>query len=167
MHGLHVINQYMWWMSLILGQGKWASQFLKSIWNPSRQVPLYSLVQLPYLPCILSVNVLYNDRNSIDIQHMNQYAWANHVPMSWLSKMCKNWCQIMFLFIIIVVSNMMNMYELTKMNGMSVWSSNVCEECPSSLENGNEQASSLNTFEILMDSYVVYLCTVSTHTLYT
>ena len=62
-----------------------------------------------------------------------------------------------FLFIITVVSNMMNMYELTKMNDMSVWSSNVCEKWPSSLEYGNEQASSSYTFEILMDSYLVNL----------
>ena len=52
---------------------------------------------------------------------------------------------------------MMNMYKLIKMNGMSMWSSNVCDECPSSLENGNEQVSSLYTFEILMDSYLVHL----------
>ena len=78
-------------------------------------------------------------------------------PLSWLRKIGKKkWYQITFLFIIIVVSNMMNMYRLTKMNGMSMWSSNVCDECPSSLENGNKQASSSYTFEILMDSYVVY-----------
>ena len=77
------------------------------------------------------------------------------------------WCQITALFIIIVVSNMMNMYKLTKMNGMSVWSSNVCDKCPSSLENGNDQASSSYTFQIVMDNYLVYPCTVGTQTLYT
>ena len=73
----------------------------------------------------------------------------------------------MFLFIITMVSTMMNMYELTKMNGLSVWASNVCNKYPSSLENGNKQASSSYTFEIVMDNYLVYPCTVSTQTLYT
>ena len=77
------------------------------------------------------------------------------------------WCQITALFIIIVVSNMMNMYKLTKMNGVSMWSSNVCDECPSSLESGNEQASYSYTFQIVMDNYLVYPCTVGTQTLYT
>ena len=140
-----------------------------------RIVLLYTLVQLPYLSYSLSVNALYNGKNSIHLQYMNPYGWANHVLMSWLNKIWKKkWYQITFLFIIIVVSNMMNMYRLTKMNGMSMWSSNVCDECPSSLENGNKQASSSYTFEILMDSYLVHLvqlahipCILSVDALYT
>ena len=62
----------------------------------------------------------------------------------------------MVLFIITVVSNMMNMYKLTKMNGMNVRSSNVCDESPSSLEKGNEKASSSYTFQIVIDSYLVH-----------
>ena len=55
---------------------------------------------------------------------------------------------------------MMSMCKFKKMNEMSVWSSNVCDECLSLLENGNEQATSSYTFEILVDWYLVH------HTLY-
>ena len=118
-------GKYVWGMTLILGKGKWTSKFFKIISNPSRQVPLYTIVQLLYLPSTLLVNALYTSTNSMHLQHMNPYGWFKHVPMSWMRKMCRNWYQITFLFIIIVVSNMMNMYEVTKMNGMGVWSSNV------------------------------------------
>ena len=50
------------------------------------------------------------------------------------------------------------------MDGMSLWPTNKCKECLSSLEKGNEWASSSKYFEILQDRYP---CIVNPFALYT
>ena len=49
-----------------------------------------------------------------------------------------NETQYRFLSIISVGGHPMSMYEVIKLNEMSAWSRNMCDECPSSLQNGND-----------------------------
>ena len=121
----------------------------KSLWIAT----LYTLVQLAHGPCTL-VDLHTPIMQCVHMGGLTMF------PLSWLGKRGKKKIEIKpnHVYLIMTCEYKVMEWRCVKSNkGMGwTWSTNMCEECLSSLEKGNDRVSSSKSFEILQDKYPLY-----------